>query len=138
MTRAEREACRLAAQYGEHDPECLAEYLHMLVLVCDLPETVDGFYFCCGGHKILYLADRLPACRRKAVCGHELGHAVLHGDSNSLLLGDLSEKLEQEADLFAATLLLSGELPEDCCDVQSIIRETGLPERAIRRVYHLL
>ena len=80
----------------------------------------------------------MPACRRRAVCGHELGHAVLHGQINSLLLGDADSRMEQEADLFAATLLLAGTLPEDGADVASIMRQTGLPEGAVRRAYHLI
>ena len=43
MTRAEREAHRLMADYGEHDPERLAEKMGVLVIQCDLPETVEGF-----------------------------------------------------------------------------------------------
>lgn len=138
MTRAEREARRLMAEYGECEPETLAERMGVLVILCDLPETVEGFYHCFRGHPIIYLADRLPACRRRAVCGHELGHAVLHGDVNSLLLGDADARLEREADLFSATLLLSGELPEYCADVASVARETGLPEGAVRRACHML
>ncbi len=138
MTRAEREAHRLMADYGEHDPERLAEKMGVLVIQCDLPETVEGFYHCFREHPIIYLADRLPACRRRAVCGHELGHAVLHGQINSLLLGDADSRMEQEADLFAATLLLAGTLPEDGADVASVMRQTGLPEGAVRRAYHLI
>lgn len=137
MTRAEREARRLLEQYGEHNPEILAERMGVRTILCDLPESVEGFYHCFRGHPIIYLADRLPPCRRRAVCGHELGHAVLHGDINSLLLEESDERMEREADLFAAVLLLS-EGHEDCCDVQSMVRETGLPEQTVRRVYDLL
>lgn len=137
MTRAEREARRLIGLHGECDPEQLAEKLGVLVLRCDLPETVEGFYHCFMGRPIIYLSDRLPPCRRRAVCGHELGHAVLHGDRNSLLQNEIDEQMEREADLFAAVLLLH-QHPEDCCDVQSVMRETGLSEAAVRRVYHLL
>ena len=136
MTRAEREARRLLALYGEHDPEALAERMGVLTILCDLPETMEGFYHCFHGHPIIYLADRLPPCRRRAVCGHELGHAVLHGDVNSLLLDEIDERMEREADLFSAALLLS-ERPEGC-DVQSVVRETGLSEAAVRRVYDIL
>ena len=44
--------------------------------------------------------------------------------------------MEREADLFSAVLLLS-ERPEGC-DVQSVVRETGLSEAAVRRVYDIL
>lgn len=138
MTRAEREAHRLMADYGERDPERLAEKMGVLVIRCDLPETVEGFYHSFRGQAIIYLADRLPPSRRRAVCGHELGHAVLHGDVNSLLLGAQDERLEREADLFAAVLLLSGPLPDGCTDVDGVVRRTGLPEGAVRQVYHLL
>ena len=137
MTRPEREARRLADLYGAHDPEVLAEKMGVLTILCDLPESIEGFYHCFRGHPIIYLADRLPPCRRRAVCGHELGHAVLHGDINSLLRDEVDERMEREADLFAAALLLA-DRPEGCNDVQSVVRETGLPEAAVRRVYDLL
>ena len=137
MTRAMHEAYRLIALHNETDPELLAEKMQILVILCDLPETVDGFYHCFRGKAIIYLSARLPTQRRKTVCGHELGHAVLHGDINSLLLGESDARLEREADMFSAALLLH-EHAADCCDVQSAIRETGLPEAAIRRVYDLM
>ena len=64
MTRAEHEARRLLEQYGEHDPEALAERMGVRTILCDLPESVEGFYHCFHGHPIIYLADRLPPCRR--------------------------------------------------------------------------
>ena len=137
MTRAEREANRLIAEYGTHDPEFLAEKLGILVILCDLPETVEGFYPCFRGQPIIYLADRLPECRRHAVCGHELGHAVLHGDINSLLLTDTDERFEREADDFSAALLLAGLTPEESSDIESVARATGLPEATIRHAYRI-
>lgn len=62
---------------------------------------------------------------------------MLHGDINSLLRDEVDERMEREADLFAAALLLA-DRPEGCNDVQSVVRETGLPEAAVRRVYDLL
>lgn len=137
MSRAMREAYRLIALYDDSDPEQLAEKMGILVILCDLPETVEGFYHCFRGQPIIYLADRLPPQRRRTVCGHELGHAVLHGDINSLLLDESHARMEREADMFSAALLLR-EQPDDCYDVQSVVRETGLPEAAVRRVYDLM
>lgn len=136
MNRAMREAYRLIALYGVSDPEQIAEAMGILLILCDLPETVEGFYHCFRGQPIIYLADRLPPQRRKTVCGHELGHAVLHGNINSLLLDESDARMEREADMFSAALLLC-EQPEDCCDIQSVVRETGLPESAVRRIYDL-
>lgn len=135
MNRAQGAACALVARYREHDPEQLAERLGILVLDCDLPDSVEGFYQCMEQTKIIYLNERLPYYRRRVVCGHELGHAVLHGQVNSLLLGWESARLENEADLFCAELLLSsGECEEN--DIGGIVRATGLPERAVRMRYH--
>lgn len=137
MTRAMREAYRLIALYNNNDPEQLAESMGILVISCDLPETVEGFYHCFRGKPIIYLADRLPEQRRRMVYGHELGHVVLHGDINSLLLDESHARMEREADMFSAALLLYEAL-EDCCDVQSVVRRTGLPEATVRRIYDLV
>lgn len=137
MNRAQRIARELAAHYGVHDPLRLAECMGVLVVTCDLPETVEGFYHRFEGRQIIYLSDRLTACRRRVVCGHELGHAAMHEEINSLLIDAGSARLENEADLFCAELLLGGGECEGT-DVETLVRETGLPERAVRMRYHQL
>lgn len=137
MNRAQAAAQDLLRRFGEHEPERLAERLDILVLSCDLPETVEGFYQQIAGRQIIYLNNRLPPCRRRVVCGHELGHAMLHSTCNSLLMGGADERLEQEADLFCAELLLA-DGTDGANDIRSIVRQTGLPEHAVRRKFALL
>lgn len=136
MNRAQAAAHNLVCRYAEHEPERLAEMLDILVVTCDLPETVEGFYQMFSGQPIIYLNERLPPVRRRVVCGHELGHAMLHETENSLLMGS-TDALEREADLFCAELLLS-EWEGAPADVASLVRETGLSEQVVRQKFHLL
>ncbi len=138
--RAERAARALLDRYGELSPERYCEKLGIPVVEADLPDGVEGFFLRRGG-RVIVLQSGLAPERRGYVCAHELGHALLHEDLNVVFLEKATlfpaGKWEEEADLFAATLLLDARLEAWRRDYQPLTVEqaaalSGLPERAIR------
>lgn len=67
--------------------------------------------------KTIFISDKDPYTRKAFTIAHELGHFILHKDkeketffrSNALLLDGEEREVEQEANCFAASLLM----PED-------------------------
>lgn len=128
----------LVERYGTRDPFELCDYLNIFVIRCDLPENIYGFYQRMFGSQIIYLNSMLGLGRQRVICAHELGHAVLHEDVNSLFLQEqgavLMAKYEREADLFLGELLL-GDLEEEFDDVYQAAAQTGVPERILKLRY---
>lgn len=111
MERIREIAARLVSLYGTGDPFEICENLDIAVLTVELPFQIRGFYSRILQTPIIYLNTALRDEReRRAVCAHELGHAVLHAAHNSLFLKQntdfVTAKYEKEADLFAGYLLL--------------------------------
>lgn len=140
MNHVEIEARRLIDQWGSNDPFELCDYLGIYVIDCDLPENISGFYHCMCGVKIIYLNLLLNTIRRKVVCAHELGHAVLHDQVNALFMQNssniLMSKYEKEADLFCAELLIDDEALHESRDIEALARQTGIPERILKLKYN--
>ncbi len=108
----------LTEEYKTRDPFELCGHLEIEVLKAVLPTRVSGFYTELMGLPFIYLNQSLSEERERAVCAHELGHAVLHPKCNSLFLGKstnfVTGKFEREANLFAGFLLLDPALRELC------------------------
>jgi len=81
-----------------------------VVLSNELPNKVNGLYLNSTDYgKIILLNSSLQENKRDKVCAHELGHAILHSNINSINYhqnfdGDLA-KLEMEADMFSFFLI---------------------------------
>ena len=78
--------------------------------------------------------------KERYVCAHELGHVLLHTELNSVFIqeetGFIPDKLEAEADYFAACLLLDGELGSwrreyEQLTVEQAAALSGLPEHVV-------
>ena len=101
--------------YESSDPFELCKCLDIIVLISDLGEELSGFFQRTNaGTEILHINSRLDEYKRKYVCSHELGHAILQPDlaisffiENPLLI---KNKFEIEADSFAAELLLEDDI----------------------------
>ena len=100
---------QLKSQFGTRDPFILAESLGVLIL--DEPlGSVRGYYGRSHRQKVIHINEALEESLRQFVCAHELGHAVLHPDSNTPFLRANTlfsiDRFEIEANRFAADLLL--------------------------------
>lgn len=127
----------LRDNYGTSDPFSLCEALGIGVLYCDLPRGVNGFYLLLGSSQVIFINQELEEAAARVVCGHELGHALLHRDYNSVYLSTQTllncRRYENEADTFCACLLIDEEV---CADAEvvtmgDIARRAGLPERLV-------
>ena len=100
-------AQELKEKYETRDPFRLCKALDILVLYVPLVR-VNGFYQHFDGQDIIYINQDLTDEEKTLVCAHELGHALLHTNINSIFLEThkfVENKYETEADAFAINLL---------------------------------
>jgi Zn-dependent peptidase ImmA (M78 family) len=142
VRKIEAVARGLTKRYGTSSPFSLCDYLKIGVMCLDLPERTGGF--CLqreqGGY-VIVLNSALRPAECGFCCAHELGHVLLHPGLNEQAMTDLTDlctqKLENEADYFAACLYIDPHLPEwherfDPLTVTQIASLSGLPERIVR------
>lgn len=104
----------LVKKYGTRNPFQLADAMGIVVQFADL-DSLSGLYTPMKRQRVILLNCRLrnyeDTKELNAVMAHELGHAVLHRDSQCYFFSDgtffRKSKLEIEANHFAAELLIS-------------------------------
>lgn len=100
----------LVRAWGTRDPFRLCEALDIEVVRTALPASTRGLYYRCNDVSIILLSDSLSPAEGRAVCAHELGHALLHPQLNVQFMLQsthlVTARLEREADRFAAELLI--------------------------------
>ncbi len=133
----------LAARFGCCEPFELCEKMGITVLEHELPSGINGFTVRMEGMPFIVLNDSLSGFDRRITCAHELGHIVLHSETNTV---DLSintsfciNKYEREADCFAAHLLMLAEAGElegmEAVTSESISQITHLPVSVIEEAF---
>ena len=128
---------RLIETYGTSDPEELCHRMNIVLLDCDLPAVTKGFCFTISQGRAIVLNNNLERKERRACIAHELGHALLHNGVNYMFVRDstcmITGKYENEADVFAAMLMLWGKkLPEDVT-TEHIAKKYRLSETAVQK-----
>lgn len=126
---------QLTARFGTADPFELCDALEIRLSIEPLPPAIHGFYSNVLNMDFIYINRRLSRARQRLVCAHELGHAVLHPGVNSLFLSRSTqingEKLERQADLFAAHLLIPdsafARAREESLTMEQLAAELKLP-----------
>ena len=106
---------RLVSYYCEkfntRNPFEIADHLGILYQIGNI--GCSGCYMFLKNHRYIFLNQALGKREQKMVMAHELGHAVLHSKQNSYFIRNktllLNSKTENEANLFAAHLLISDE-----------------------------
>lgn len=108
----ERKANELIRKYKTNNPFELVKNCNIKLLYADLG-NIGGFYQYYKRSKLIIINESLSALQQKEICAHELGHALLHPKQNRFFLHQNTfqnnDKLEREANLFAAYLLISEE-----------------------------
>lgn len=109
-------AQQLKDKYGTNSPFEILSQMGVSVSYQELPSQTDGFFFELNGNLYVVISDRLEGDEAAAVAAHELGHIVLHDTCNSLFIQLYTNipisQLEQQADFFAACLLIDDETLE--------------------------
>lgn len=110
MISIEGEAARLCRKYNTCDPFRLARELDIIVLYEELG-SIRGYYNKCYKQKFIHINSALPEDEALSTCAHELAHAVLHSNLNTIFLKEHTlfsiSRFENEADSFASDLLLN-------------------------------
>lgn len=105
---------KLIKKHGTNNPYHIAEGINLIIVKRPLNDSIKGFYQYFKRNKIIYINSNLPCYEQKIICGHELGHAILHPKLNIMFLEKntlfIKNKYEIEANKFAAELLIPDDI----------------------------
>ena len=108
-----QKANSLARKYNSRNPLEIIKNINVILVYYPLKD-VRGFYQFFQRNNIIYIDDNLPENEQIIVCAHELGHMLLHKNSNALFMDTrthfVTTKYENEANTFAAELLIPDEI----------------------------
>ena len=94
---------------GGRNPFDIADYLNVQIQIGQLGAPC-GCYMFLKNHRCIFLNENLAENEMELVMSHELGHAIMHRKLNCYFIRNktllLDSKIEKEANLFAAELLI--------------------------------
>lgn len=133
---------KLIKKFHTRNPLELADDLNIIVMRRDLAQ-LKGFYTIEHKTRYIVINELLDEDFQRLICSHELGHDCLHrhfAQYNSLrdyTLFDPTGKVEREANLFAADLMISDEeiilkTRWENCTYEQIAQMLHVPEAIIR------
>lgn len=99
----------LVRKYGTRNPEKLANELGIEIIRKKYKKTL-GFFKKELGKKFIVVNSNLSESMQQIVIAHELGHAILHSNNNSIYIHEYTlfprGRVEIEANMFSAELLI--------------------------------
>lgn len=111
-----RLADSLVRKYNTRNPFEIIKNLNVIVVFYPL-NGVRGFYQYFQRNNIIYIDETLSDREKLFVCAHELGHMLLHKQTNAIFMDSRTQlnttKYELEADRFAVNLIMSDEEIEE-------------------------
>lgn len=127
----------LVSLYGTYNPFELCDAMGISVVWAPL-DCSRGFYQRELETDAIYIDPFLPPPEQEFVCAHELGHVLMHGETNAAFLANHTyacmDKYERRANRFAAMLLWpdDGELIEYTdLSLEQLSALMGLPEELV-------
>jgi len=107
---------QLIKEHETRDPEIIAKNLGIQVLYEELGK-INGYFNIVLDIPFIHINQNLSKERQLFILAHELGHALLHVDSNTLFLMNYTYQsvapMEVEANRFAVLLIFSDEFVEE-------------------------
>ncbi len=122
---------------GTNDPFVISRTLNIELFSCPLGR-ISGYYKYLKRHKCIYINCNLDDNFQRVVMAHELGHAVLHPKENCAFMSRhtllLTSKIERQANLFAAYLLITDDLLVEYrgFTIEQLCNGTGYPMELIK------
>lgn len=127
---------QLQEKYNTGCPYSLATHLNIYVLQHDLHQEINGYYKYDKRNRYIVINNNLDKQMQRVVCAHELGHAVLHKRVNTPFMRKNTllsvDKIEREANRFAAELLITDENLYEYESMQYIASIHNVPIELIR------
>ena len=121
---------KLVKKYQTNDPFKIAAYLDIQVITENLGNTL-GYYNKAFRIKSIHINENTTDGQKIFICGHELGHALLHPDSQTPFLKKntffSTEQIELEANYFAIQMIFSNEHFSDGLTIQEAVQHYGVP-----------
>lgn len=138
MESITRKVKRLVERNKTNCPFAIAQNLGIAVVHENLGNTL-GYFSKTFRLKFIHINERASEKQKVFICSHELGHAILHPESNTPFLKKNTllslEKIEVEANQFAMELLFNNGSLEDGILSTEVIEEYGAPEEFIDRYF---
>lgn len=119
-----------------NDPFEIASFLGIHVGLYPLG-NIAGTYKYLEHSRWVFINSDMEASYRTIIMAHELGHAVLHQKENCCFMAHhtlmLTSKIERQANMFTAYLLITEELLEDYagCTREQFCDCTGYPQELL-------
>jgi Zn-dependent peptidase ImmA (M78 family) len=127
----------LVKRYKTNCPFTLAKNLGILVVQEDLGKTL-GYYNKHFKVKLIHINENTSEKQKIFICSHELGHAILHPDSNTPFLKKntfySTDRIEIDANTFAINLVFSKRDEHNTVMKKEAIEEYGVPLKLVRRL----
>ena len=123
--------------YGTRDPFKIARYLGIYVGLYPLGNVAGNYRYLEHAKWIFLNSEIQDEIFLRVVMAHELGHAVLHWKENCCFMAHktllLTSKIERQANLFAAYLLIDDAMLQDYvgCTQEQFCICTGFPDELI-------
>lgn len=127
---------QLIRKYNTNDPFELANAMNIAIFYEDLG-SINGYYNKPLRMKQIHINNSLDERMKKFTCAHELGHAILHPSASTPFLKAKTflsvDKLEIEANTFAANLLIPDEIiiENNCLTSDQLSRLLGYEKALI-------
>jgi len=132
MEHIEKRVKSLIKKYDTSCPFTLAKELGIIVIHENLGKTL-GYYSKHFRTKIIHINENLEQDQKEFVCSHELGHAILHPDSNTPFLKRntlfSTNRIEQEANVFAMSFLFNERDLNRPLTIELALNKYGIPQK---------
>lgn len=136
--KIKKKVAQLIKKHGTNNPFELARAMDVMVAFEPLGDSL-GYFSRFNRTSIIHINESLSYEKRLSTCAHELGHVVLHPDTNAAFLKSNTyfpaSKIEQEANEFMIELLFS-----KGCEIITIYEakeQYGIPERLLMKKIYL-
>lgn len=122
-------------KFNTRNPFEIADHLGILYQIGNI--GCSGCYMFLKNHRYIFLNQNLSEYETRLVMAHELGHAIMHRKENCYFIRNktllLNSKIEIEANIFAAELLIPDDIIRENRDLttQQLSRLLGYEQALI-------